>query len=326
MSYLQMPIVRWTRAAMRLLNINLGNARIMLHHLQRAVSQKCLQRKEIATATQVGDRKSVPKPMGMAFGHTRFLAQVREHKAQRRLVHRSSGLGHKEGGILIRAIFALDHVTPERAPRHLAQIDDSPFAAFRTTQSPMFHLNAASLLIDIAHLERTKFRRTQPCVQQKKQHRPITARGHAAHREFLSALGVRKFAELDVLEQRFNLFFREWLNWRIFASGRGNALHRIVEFEFGASPGKERGQGNPRIANAFGCQRLDTPRKASGFVLRAQPNEEFAQVACRDVIDGHIAQVSCPGTEEMLVTEERSGAETLRRFLLEKAQNGFLEF
>jgi hypothetical protein len=65
---------------MRLLDIDLGNARIVLHHIQCAMTEQGLQREDIAARTQIGDRERVTKPMGMAILHAGFLAEVRDEE------------------------------------------------------------------------------------------------------------------------------------------------------------------------------------------------------------------------------------------------------
>ena len=53
---LQSPVVGRARLAVRLRDVDLGNPRVPLHHLQRAVPQQRLQGKDVATGSQIGDR------------------------------------------------------------------------------------------------------------------------------------------------------------------------------------------------------------------------------------------------------------------------------
>jgi hypothetical protein len=58
---------------MRLLNIDLGKAFVVLHHVQCAVPKQRLQREHIAARAQIGERRRVPEPVRMAFLHAGFL-------------------------------------------------------------------------------------------------------------------------------------------------------------------------------------------------------------------------------------------------------------
>ena len=60
----QSPIVRWTGAAVRFLYVHLGNARIMLRHVQRVMAQQRLKCTYVAARAEIRDAESVAKTMG----------------------------------------------------------------------------------------------------------------------------------------------------------------------------------------------------------------------------------------------------------------------
>jgi hypothetical protein len=65
-------------------------------------------------------------------------------------------------------------------------------------------------------------------------------------------------------------------------------------------------------------------RKATRFVLRPQPGDVVAEVLCGDLAHINVfSDLGHPQIEHMFVTEERVGAETFRRFVLQKAEEGF---
>ena len=70
-----MPVVCRTGTAVGLLNVNLRDAGVVLHHLQRAVPELRLQGEHITARPQIGNGKRVPKAMRMAFRHLRLLPQ-----------------------------------------------------------------------------------------------------------------------------------------------------------------------------------------------------------------------------------------------------------
>ena len=60
----QSPIVRRAGATMRLLYVYLCYARIMLHHVQRAMAQQRLKCEHVAARAEIRDAESVAKTMG----------------------------------------------------------------------------------------------------------------------------------------------------------------------------------------------------------------------------------------------------------------------
>ena len=85
MMKLQSPIVRWAGAAMRLGHIDFGDARIVLHHVQRAVTEQRLKCEHIPTRAEIGDRKGMPETMWIAALYIGLLAQCYGQVAQPRL-------------------------------------------------------------------------------------------------------------------------------------------------------------------------------------------------------------------------------------------------
>ncbi len=65
---------------MRLFNINLCDARVVLHHVQCAVPKQCLQGEHIAAGAEIRNREGVPEAMGMAFGYARLLTEMDDLK------------------------------------------------------------------------------------------------------------------------------------------------------------------------------------------------------------------------------------------------------
>jgi len=80
----------------RLLYVKLRHAGIVLHHIQRAVAEQRLQRKQIAARAQIGDRERVPEAMGMALLDASFLPEMGHQQAQRTLGHRPVIFDEKE--------------------------------------------------------------------------------------------------------------------------------------------------------------------------------------------------------------------------------------
>jgi len=165
---------------MRLLYINFRQARIVLHHLQTAVSQERLQCEDIATASQVGDRKRMPKPMRIAVGDLRFVAERVDQLAQTIFVQPVIELGKKHRGMRFFCIFALGKITPQGTARGFAQEHDTSLAAFRTTPNAVLDFQASGLLIVIAKRQRAKFIRAQSRVEQRQDQRAIAFRRSAA--------------------------------------------------------------------------------------------------------------------------------------------------
>ena len=78
---LQSPVVGGTGTPMSLFHIDLGEARVMLDHIQSAVAKQGLQGKHITARAEIGDRKGMPETVGMAFLDARLLAQMVDHQA-----------------------------------------------------------------------------------------------------------------------------------------------------------------------------------------------------------------------------------------------------
>jgi hypothetical protein len=63
---------------MRLLNVHLGQASVVLHHLEGVVPQQPLQAEHVSPAAQLGDGKGVPEAMRMTLADLRHGVQRRD--------------------------------------------------------------------------------------------------------------------------------------------------------------------------------------------------------------------------------------------------------
>ena len=68
---------------MSLLDVYLGQAGVVLHHFEAAMTQQPLQGEHIAATAQVGDGKRVPKAVWMAIADLRHPAQTRDQVSKR---------------------------------------------------------------------------------------------------------------------------------------------------------------------------------------------------------------------------------------------------
>ena len=150
MSFLQMPIVCRTRATMRFGNIHFGDAGVMLHHFQGAMSQQGFECEEIAATSQVRDRKGMPKQMRVAFLDVDFPTQVGQQFTQRGFVQSVPCSLDEERRTRIAAIFSLHQIPPQRTARGFTQVDD---ASLRATFSAVLDLHPTCALFDIADSE-----------------------------------------------------------------------------------------------------------------------------------------------------------------------------
>ena len=92
---------------MRILNVNLGDGHIVLHHIQRAMTQQLLKREHIAAGAEKLNGKRMTKPMRMNIGHARLFTQAIQQQPQAVVIHAMFVACDKQWGILIFAIFAL---------------------------------------------------------------------------------------------------------------------------------------------------------------------------------------------------------------------------
>lgn len=79
-------------------NIHFGNLGIMSHHIQRAVSQKRLQRENITSGTQICDGECVPEFMWVGLFCFCSGSQLVDQHAQTVLVERSISMANEGGG------------------------------------------------------------------------------------------------------------------------------------------------------------------------------------------------------------------------------------
>src|ERR1041384_2662440 len=119
--WLQMPIVRWAGALVRLLNVGLYYARVMRDHVQRGMTQEGLQGEYVAARAQVGDRKRVTETMWMALFYASLPAQRRDHLPQGVAIHSPVHLPKEKRRIRILRLPAQDQVTPQSAATRFAQ-------------------------------------------------------------------------------------------------------------------------------------------------------------------------------------------------------------
>ena len=150
MWYLQMPIVSGTRAPMRFGNIYFGDTGIMLNHLQRAMSEQCLESEEIAAASQISDGKGMTKQMRVAFFDADFSTQVGEQFAQCRFVQSAPCPLRKEWCTWIAAVLSLNQIAPQGTARGFTQEDDASLATFRSAISAVLDLHPTCFGFDIA--------------------------------------------------------------------------------------------------------------------------------------------------------------------------------
>lgn len=286
----QSPIIGWAGAAVRLFYVYLGYARIVLHHVQRTVTEQRLKCEYISARAQVRDRECVPEPMGIAFLHLRFLAQRCYHQSQCALAQGMSGLAQKQWRTLIFAVFSVGQIASQCVSGRFAPRHGSAFAAFRAAADAMFDLYSARLLIHITDLERAQLRGAQSCVQQSQDDRSVSFRCRAAHGESPALNGLGFPAELAYF-QSLNVFFREWLDGRFFKARGGNGLHRVRHVKLGARPSEKSRQGYPDIANGFGREWLIAASQTMGLVLGAQPSQMVAQILRGHIVDINIADV-----------------------------------
>ena len=94
---LQSPIIHWAGLAVRIFHVYLRNLGIMAHHIQRAVSQQRLQRENIPSRTQVGDRKGVAEFMRVGMRESCAFAQTPNEDAQAVTSERSGASTDEEG-------------------------------------------------------------------------------------------------------------------------------------------------------------------------------------------------------------------------------------
>jgi hypothetical protein len=116
MMNLQSPIVGWASAAVRLLDIYLGNARLVLDHVQRAMAQQRLQREHVSAGTQIRDGERVTESVWMALAYLSLPAQFYDHVAKRVTVQWAVELAHKQWRVGILAILPFGQVAPHSSP------------------------------------------------------------------------------------------------------------------------------------------------------------------------------------------------------------------
>lgn len=68
-----MPVICRAGPAVGLLDVDLRDAGVVLHHLQRAVPELRLQGEHITARPQIGNGERVAEAMRMAFRHLRLL-------------------------------------------------------------------------------------------------------------------------------------------------------------------------------------------------------------------------------------------------------------
>jgi hypothetical protein len=136
---------------MRLLDIDLGDARIMLHHIERAMAKQRLQREDIAARTQIRNRKGVSETMGVTFLDAGFFAQMTNQQAQGVLIHRTIIFHQEQWRFRIFTIFSFRQIPPHGATGCFAQEYGATFATFRAAHQAMPDLNSTSFQISIAN-------------------------------------------------------------------------------------------------------------------------------------------------------------------------------
>jgi hypothetical protein len=251
----QMPVIRRRRFLMNPRRIDICHPRIMLNHLQRAVTQQVLQGKDIPARAQVGDREGVTETVGVGMRHPRLLPQPTDQLAQRVAPHWVPVTAHKQRRLRVLSILlAGSQVAPQRAPRSLAQVDKAPFAAFGVPGDPVLDGDLPSLLVHIADVQPAYFGSAQPGIQQDHNDRLVAVTGDPLHGKRAPAFGLGLQADIAGFDQSLNLLACERLNWFLGELGRGDIAHRAGDFELLSGPGEECAQRDPDIAHRLGGQ------------------------------------------------------------------------
>ena len=323
---LQMPIIRWACAAVCLLDIDLRNPRIVLNHLKTAVSHQRLQREHVSTRAEVRDRKGMAESMRIAFNYFRFAAERMHQLAQAIFVELMIELRQKHGGFGIVGVLAFGKIAPQCASGGFPEKRNASLAAFGASPDTMFHFKPSGLLIVVANRQRTKFIGSQSRVKQCQDNRAISLGSGAPHREFSALLGLGFVAELARLDQRFNLFFLEWLDGRLLEPGCGNLLHRIGQVELRGGPFEESGKRRVGVADGFGGQWTFSAAKPSRFIFRPQPGEMLQNVGRGEAINFEIARMGEPQSEDGFVAHEGVWAECFGCLVLDEPQDSPFEF
>jgi hypothetical protein len=308
---------------MRLLDIDLGDARIVLYHIECAVTKQRLQREHIAARSQIRDREGVPETMGMTMLDARLFTQMNNQQAQGVLIHWTIIFDQEQRCFSIFTIFALGQITPYGAARCFAQKHGPTLAAFGPARYAMPDLYSTGLQINIPDSQGREFRGAQTRIQQSKDDGLIAFGGGAAHDELASIGGLDLFAVFTGLEQGFNFFFAERLDLSHLKLRRGNGFDRIQQVELAIGPGVEYRQAHVDAVDRLAGKRLITAGNSLGLIVVAQPDQKTTQVVGFDPIDRNIAGEFQPESQELLVALERIGAQPFGRFVLQKTDGGF---
>ena len=219
-SWLQTHVISWTGFAMRLFHIYFGYLGIMAYHIQRSMTQKRLEGKNISSRAQIGDGEGMPEFMRISFLDFCPVSQPIDQDTQTVLVESSICMADEEGGVGIVPIFSAGKITPNRFSCNLTQVHSASFTAFRATCHSVTDGDLSGLEIHIVDDQRTQLSCSQSSVQQHQHNRLVTVGTRPAHYKLLPFLSLR-FAGIDTrLEDFFNVFFGKCFN-RMFLKLRG---------------------------------------------------------------------------------------------------------
>jgi hypothetical protein len=290
-----------------LFNINLGDTGIVLHYVQRVVTQQGLEGKKVAPGTQIGDGEGMAKSMRMNLFHPGLPADLHEHMSKAVAVHKPSVAADKKRRIGLFSILAGRQIAPKNSLDRLPKEHHPPFTPLGTALNAVFDLHLAGMHVHIPHLQGTQLRSPQSGIQKHQNDRPVPRSRKSPHRELAAVVRIGLLAEIAMLKKQLYLVLGEWLKWFLFELGGRHKFHGVGKFEFQARLGEESPKAYLDVTNGFGGKRGCITVKSSRFVFGPQPDEKGPEVFSCYFIDLFIPRSVEPLLHIIRITSQCCG-------------------